>query len=319
MKNILVPICLGFINISCDSDSFSNMSDNSAENLTVSDFNVVSTTVLDAYDLRFSLRNLIPEVNNLEVFSSTQVLEPAPTPEQLMQPVGCNSTADYYNDNQYSLVYFMDDLDKDLELCYGDEVPSNNIVTLSFIAKYSFFDQYSDLMTEPLVANTMISTIFNAAVSVNYIVRTAVDGTEWGSAYIAQITDSFTDYTVVNQLDSGGSYQYKAVYSSDGFNAPCYITRNLISNCIIHHVDKTHGISGSSDNPQQLLLHTSYSNIRLELNNLILDTTGPFYESGTIDFILDSWTGTITFSGANVSPSYVASNGMQTESGIIEW
>ncbi|MDH5517519.1 MAG: hypothetical protein OEY36_06830 [Gammaproteobacteria bacterium] len=307
MKKLIVLICLGFINISCDSGSDSNLGHSSAENLTASDFNVVPTTEVNSNDLRFELFELIRDVPE---FDPVLVL----SMDDGTEPEGCVPGLNFHFDAEQYLILSFDDFIFDIGVCSGNGLAAESTLTMSLFTKIQFYDQSGSELINQIPDASDVFDLTGTTTEQRLLNRGAIYRSPWTQE---QISDISIDYpTLANELESGDGFAFLTMHSTNGFHTPCVIYQDLISNCIREKVERRHSFSYSSSTGA--LLHTELYHSRYVMHDLVPVVGAPFYESGTLEFEYENWSGTITFNGAHTSPSFVANSADESIAGVIE-
>jgi hypothetical protein len=100
----------------------------------------------------------------------------------------------------------------------------------------------------------------------------------------------------------------KAVHAEGDFNAPCQFGE-IIDGCVIRELSQFlfNNVSQGGDSLLTLTLH----NIELPSDDFTR-----YYNSGTINFLLNNWTGNVTYQ-TNQNPTYNATNGNIQTSGTL--
>lgn len=309
-----IPIVLLILSgLSCSSGSDDVL--NSAMQLEVQDFNITSTYEMSSTSLSYNLYDLIAMVpiapfNNYvgtydisgEIDFSEEGVE------------GCSLNFSNYFDNQDYFILRLDDTPINTRDCLGAEF--DRTWTLSFFYKIQFIDQSGESIRFPLEDDMLDFGETSSVVAVNTLTRSATFYPKPTEQELSEMAENYPSYEIVNEMEEGDGYEYSATYSIYDFNESCNQSQYLITNCVVEEVSRLHGLRVTLDT--QMIYHTEYYRKRIEVNDLVPVEDAPFFESGTIDFIYENWTGTITFHGAYISPSYTATNGEETVDGIIE-
>jgi hypothetical protein len=109
-----------------------------------------------------------------------------------------------------------------------------------------------------------------------------------------------------------------AVGRTDSIDTPCTFPTSggsMLTDCNIRELDET--VSDPSSGGKIIEKNVSI----FSSNDLVVPAEDfgywYYFESGTQDFSINNWSGTITYTGANTAPTYTGSNGSQTINGNL--
>ncbi len=135
------------------------------------------------------------------------------------------------------------------------------------------------------------------------------------SIFLNKAHDMYFAIEVAQEFTDGNSFSYKLLRSrTDG--APCSIGQTssgfkVLDDCVEYWTseDKTNG------NVINQFSKISYKDIGWEVS----DQAYAWFSSGVSQCTFDNWTGTVTFAGAQNSPTYEFTNGTVTKKGSLQF
>ena len=123
------------------------------------------------------------------------------------------------------------------------------------------------------------------------------------------------EYTGSENGNSSTLFGKMAIYATDHFENACEFQDTLISNCTIQYIDR---ISSGTQFDNTVVVSFEYIDVVPAPSGTLSNGFDPVYfASGTVNFKVNNWTGTLIYSAPDVAPTYSATDGVETVEGNL--